>query len=239
MLSKSLLIIIVLAALLFHESEGGAQPLTSEKLGPEVRFPDSSDSIERPLLPKGVITEEDLQEDSPENRTRLSPFRSYVPTPVSPSFAVLPGEALMQKPVDEGEAPEEVQLGRENLPEEESRLPILNSKGPPVPTSRPTSLLAKITPHTAPRRAASLRLTDEGRKLLDSVDAAAELAAQVTEHPGARGQHRGVGVVSAGVHTTRHGRTKREAGVLGHRERIHIGPQQQRGSRCPALEGGD
>jgi tetratricopeptide (TPR) repeat protein len=31
-----------------------------------------------------------------------------------------------------------------------------------------SSLLAKITPGTAPQRAASLRLTDEGRKLIDS-----------------------------------------------------------------------
>jgi tetratricopeptide (TPR) repeat protein len=34
-----------------------------------------------------------------------------------------------------------------------------------------SSLLAKITPGTAPQRAASLRLTEEGKKLLDSGDA--------------------------------------------------------------------
>lgn len=170
MLSKSLLIIFVLAVLLSHGSTGLAQPLTSEKLGPEVRSPESFDSLARPLLQKGVITEEDLPEDRPENRSRLSPFGRYVPTPVSPSFPVFPGEALIQEPVDEDEVPEEVQLGRENPPEEEekSSFPILKSKMPPAPTSRPTSLLAKITLHTSPRRAASLRLTDEGRKLLDS-----------------------------------------------------------------------
>jgi tetratricopeptide (TPR) repeat protein len=38
-----------------------------------------------------------------------------------------------------------------------------------------SSLLAKITPATAPQRAASLRLTEEGRKLLDAGDAAKAL----------------------------------------------------------------
>ena len=155
----------MLAVLFFHGSEVRAQPLNSDDLVPEVQSPDSSDSIERPLLPKGVITEENLREGSP----RVSPFGRYTPTPVSPSFPILPGEALFQDPVDEWETPEEVQLGRETPLEEEerSRLPIFKSKMPPPPTSRSTSLLAMITPHTTPRRAASLRLTDEGRKLLD------------------------------------------------------------------------
>jgi len=39
---------------------------------------------------------------------------------------------------------------------------------PPLPDD--SSLLAKITPATAPQRAASLRLTEEGRKLLDAGD---------------------------------------------------------------------
>jgi tetratricopeptide (TPR) repeat protein len=38
-----------------------------------------------------------------------------------------------------------------------------------------SSLLAKITPGTPPQRAASLRLTEEGRKLLDGGDAAKAL----------------------------------------------------------------
>jgi len=40
---------------------------------------------------------------------------------------------------------------------------------PPLPDD--SSLLAKITPATLPQRAASLRLTEEGRKLLDAGDA--------------------------------------------------------------------
>lgn len=39
---------------------------------------------------------------------------------------------------------------------------------PPLPDD--SSLLAKITPGTSPQRAASLRLTEEGRKLLDAGD---------------------------------------------------------------------
>lgn len=45
----------------------------------------------------------------------------------------------------------------------------------PAPLPDDSSLLAKITPATSPQRAASLRLTDEGRKLLDSGDAAKAL----------------------------------------------------------------
>ena len=40
---------------------------------------------------------------------------------------------------------------------------------PPLPDE--SSLLAKITPASSPQRAASLRLTEEGRKLLDAGDA--------------------------------------------------------------------
>jgi predicted negative regulator of RcsB-dependent stress response len=44
---------------------------------------------------------------------------------------------------------------------------------PPLPDD--SSLLAKITPGVTPQRAASLRLTDEGRKFLDAGDAAKAL----------------------------------------------------------------
>lgn len=44
-----------------------------------------------------------------------------------------------------------------------------DTSGGPLPDD--SSLLAKITPGTSPQRAASLRLTEEGRKLLDAGDA--------------------------------------------------------------------
>lgn len=45
----------------------------------------------------------------------------------------------------------------------------------PPPLADDSSLLAKITPATSPQRAASLRLTDEGRKILDAGDPAKAL----------------------------------------------------------------
>lgn len=42
------------------------------------------------------------------------------------------------------------------------------TKEPPPPVLDDSSLIAKITPKTPPQRAASLRLTDEGRKFIES-----------------------------------------------------------------------
>jgi predicted Zn-dependent protease len=47
----------------------------------------------------------------------------------------------------------------------------LPAPSPPAPLPDDSSLLAKITPATPPQRAASLRLTEEGRKLLEAGDA--------------------------------------------------------------------
>jgi Tetratricopeptide repeat len=51
---------------------------------------------------------------------------------------------------------------------------VVQPTAPPLPDD--SSLLAKITPGVTPQRAASLRLTDEGRKLLDAGDAAKALS---------------------------------------------------------------
>jgi len=56
-----------------------------------------------------------------------------------------------------------------NAPE----IPPAPETPPPLPDD--SSLLAKITPGVTPQRAASLRLTDEGKKLLDSGDPAKAL----------------------------------------------------------------
>jgi len=37
------------------------------------------------------------------------------------------------------------------------------------------------------------------------------------------GQHRHVGVVPAGVHPVRVARRERQPGLLGHRQRVHVG----------------
>jgi Tetratricopeptide repeat len=52
--------------------------------------------------------------------------------------------------------------------------PVPEAAPPPLPDD--SSLLAKITPGTSPQRAASLRLTEEGKKLLDAGDPRKALA---------------------------------------------------------------
>src|SRR4249920_1272441 len=78
--------------------------------------------------------------------------------------------------------PQEAKIGEQDL---KTRTPIPppaakeTAKPPPVatpetstaPLADDSSLLAKITPGTSPQRAASLRLTEEGRKLLEAGDA--------------------------------------------------------------------
>jgi predicted negative regulator of RcsB-dependent stress response len=51
---------------------------------------------------------------------------------------------------------------------------VAEPAAPPLPDD--SSLLTKITPTTSPQRAASLRLTEEGRKLLEAGDAAKALS---------------------------------------------------------------
>ena len=59
-----------------------------------------------------------------------------------------------------------------NTTTESTRQPSASESAPvlPPPLADDSSLLAKITPGTSPQRAASLRLTDEGRKILDAGD---------------------------------------------------------------------
>lgn len=60
-----------------------------------------------------------------------------------------------------------------SAPRSEGALPGQESTAPPLPDD--SSLLAKITPGVSPQRAASLRLTDEGVKLLDAGESAKAL----------------------------------------------------------------
>jgi hypothetical protein len=115
-------------------------------------------------------------------------------TPV-PSSTSAPSTAKIPQPVP-APAPEP-EAARRSLPQEakirEQDLKT-GSRVPPPPVTKPSlkdtspgenriapdltapalrddsSLLAKITPGTSPQRAASLRLTEEGRKLLDAGD---------------------------------------------------------------------
>ena len=53
--------------------------------------------------------------------------------------------------------------------------PAAGKEGPP-PVADDSSLIAKITPRTSPQRAASLRLTEEGRKLIEAGEYAKALS---------------------------------------------------------------
>lgn len=112
------------------------------------------------------------------------------PAPLSQAPAASPPPppvALLPKPQEAPTRPsvEESRIKEENL-KEKRPAPQLKSKGPaprpspgrevPPPPPEDSSLIAKITPGTAPRRAASLRLTEEGKKLLDSGDYAKALS---------------------------------------------------------------
>jgi hypothetical protein len=107
-------------------------------------------------------------------------------TPLPPSSrAPLPAPAPQPPPVQEtlrNPLPQDSKIKEQNLPTKgTSTAPVLKDEpagpgspgSPTLPPALPddSSLLAKITPGTAPQRAASLRLTEEGKKLLDSGDA--------------------------------------------------------------------
>ena len=106
-----------------------------------------------------------------------APAISRAPQPPSPSP---PAPEIAKKPL-----PQEAKIREQDLKSRGS-LPSASAKdasrdssagegraateplAPPLPDD--SSLLAKISPATAPQRAASLRLTEEGRKLLDAGD---------------------------------------------------------------------
>jgi tetratricopeptide (TPR) repeat protein len=103
-----------------------------------------------------------------------APTISRAPQPAPP-----PTEESFRRPVpQEGKIREQDLKSKGNLPsssaKEKSRETSLGENRAAEPVTPPladdSSLLAKITPATPPQRAASLRLTEEGRKLLDAGD---------------------------------------------------------------------
>jgi len=100
------------------------------------------------------------------------------PPPVAP-----PAEAARKPLPQEGKISEQ-DLKSGSLPSGPAKDNAKESAKETTPQSEPlgpalpdnSSLIAKITPGTSPQRAASLRLTDEGRKLLDAGDAPRALA---------------------------------------------------------------
>ena len=128
--------------------------------------------------------------------TSCAPQRPYR-TPVPPGSAPAPVPAPSAQPSPPPPAPATESIQKPLPAEPKIREQDLKSKVPPAPSpavkepdsrsapdiSTPSpplpddsSLLAKITPGVSPQRAASLRLTDEGSKLLDAGEPAKALA---------------------------------------------------------------
>lgn len=114
-----------------------------------------------------------------------SPALGSVPPP-APSLPPAPPEIARKPLPQEPKIHEQNTKPRAPLPQgakDLERLPPTaeNFPGPapdaaPVPLPDDSSLLAKITPGVTPQRAASLRLTDEGSKLLDAGEPAKALS---------------------------------------------------------------
>jgi tetratricopeptide repeat protein len=118
----------------------------------------------------------------PSNNTTLGPRVPQAPAPIPPP----PAPEVARKPL-----PQETKIREQDL-KSKAPLPSTSTKETkesarqpaestlePMPTTPPlpddSSLLAKITPGVSPQRAASLRLTDEGGKLVDAGEPAKAL----------------------------------------------------------------
>jgi hypothetical protein len=104
------------------------------------------------------------------------------PAPLPPPEAArkpLPQEGRIREQDLKSKSPVPNIPGRESKDSSRPSSPAESSTAPesaPAPLPDDSSLLAKITPGISPQRAASLRLTDEGSKLLDAGEAAKALA---------------------------------------------------------------
>jgi tetratricopeptide (TPR) repeat protein len=118
-----------------------------------------------------------------------APRQPYRPAPASraPMITPAPKSPPAPPPVRETTRkplPEEAKIQEQDVTTKETRnsrvlkegpLPPAGAMSPAQPALQPalpddSSLLAKITPGTSPQRAASLRLAEDGRKLLDAGD---------------------------------------------------------------------
>jgi hypothetical protein len=120
-------------------------------------------------------------------RAPFPPSAGRIPTPARVPPAAPPAETVHKS------LPQEAKIGEQDLtpkpippvpPGKETSRPPATAESRPVPEPIPpvppplpddSSLLAKITPGVTPQRAASLRLTDEGSKLLDAGETAKAL----------------------------------------------------------------
>ncbi len=158
-------LILFVATLAFIPSTTVAQSSGPPSLSTQVYTPRAG----RPgpaVLKNGAIKEEDLQE-----RPTRAPSWMILPEPGR--FTVVPGireETAPAEAMGESETSKELGLGSATGSSGEAEEGAMAEAKEEIPSKPPAqlSLIAKITPKTAPRRAASLRLTEEGRLLLDS-----------------------------------------------------------------------
>lgn len=123
---------------------------------------------QKPILTESIIAEQDLGESSLALRTpmRRAP-KGTISIPAVRERVASPAKAML-----EGDSIKEADLG-------ENRLVTPEAKGGEGASLRPSGdaisaqpeeplLIAKITPQTSPQRAVSLRLTEEGKNLLEN-----------------------------------------------------------------------
>lgn len=109
-------------------------------------------------------------------RPPLSPPASPPPQVPAPPSTTQPSEAkpaLEQARIKEEDLKEKRPPSKPAIKDQRQTAPAPREEAPPLPEE---SLIAKITPRTPPQRAASLRVTEEGRRLLDTRDYAKALA---------------------------------------------------------------
>ena len=97
------------------------------------------------------------------------------PAPPEPAVKPLPPDPKIREQDLKSQTPSAPQTAKEPGRQPETRPAPDSTSSLPPPLPDDSSLLAKIVPGVSPQRAASLRLTDEGSKLLDAGETAKAL----------------------------------------------------------------
>ncbi|MFQ5853384.1 MAG: tetratricopeptide repeat protein [Candidatus Binatia bacterium] len=166
MLFLRLFLTLLIAVYHFSSSQASAEPQEDRTLPPQVHSVPSKAGPALPLLKESDIKEEDLQESLPTPPASGGPMLPGG----APTLPAVPDKASPAEPVGETVAPREgFRWGPGALPGEkgEHESTVVRSRETASLQPDGPSLIAKITSQTPPRRAASLRLTEEGRRLLE------------------------------------------------------------------------
>ncbi len=131
------------------------------------------------LAIQGCPTQTVYRQPSPPPPVAASPAQRpqppYYPPPAPQARAPVESGPIREEDLKERRVTppprSQPELSARTLP-----MPAVPPPRAPAPLPEETSLLAKITPTTSPQRAASIRLTEEGRRLLESGDHAKALS---------------------------------------------------------------